>query len=37
MTLPGLFALESAERGGELVTIFYPWDRDKTKLKPDRG
>lgn len=25
MTLPGLFALESAERGGELVTIPYPW------------
>ncbi len=26
MTLPGLFALESAARGGELVSISYPWD-----------
>jgi predicted dehydrogenase len=28
MTLPGLFALQSAERGGELVSIRYPWDED---------
>lgn len=27
MTLPGLFALESAKNGGELVPIRYPWDR----------
>jgi predicted dehydrogenase len=25
MTLPGLFALESARRGGELTAIRYPW------------
>jgi predicted dehydrogenase len=28
MTLPGLFALESAKRGGELVSIRYPWNRE---------
>jgi predicted dehydrogenase len=37
MSLPGLFALESAKRGGELVTIQYPWDRIQTKRKPSRG
>jgi len=26
MTLPGLYALRSAEAGGELVKIAYPWD-----------
>ena len=26
MTLPGLFAAESAHRGGELVQITYPWN-----------
>ena len=26
MTLPGLYALESAKAGGELVNIEYPWD-----------
>ena len=26
MTLPGLYALESAKRGGEKVTIDYPWN-----------
>jgi predicted dehydrogenase len=28
MSLPGLFALESAGKGGELVSIGYPWDRN---------
>ena len=26
MSLPGIFAAESARRGGELVTIMYPWE-----------
>jgi predicted dehydrogenase len=28
MTLPGLYALESASKGGELVRITYPWNPD---------
>lgn len=28
MSLPGLFAAESAEKGGEIVQIRYPWDKD---------
>ena len=28
MTLPGLFARESAMKGGEKVNIVYPWDKD---------
>lgn len=28
MTLPGLYAAESARRGGELVKIEYPWNRE---------
>lgn len=28
MTLPGIYAAESAGRGGELVKIIYPWDKD---------
>jgi predicted dehydrogenase len=28
MTLPGLFALESASQGGQPVTIQYPWSAD---------
>lgn len=27
MSLPGLFAAESADRGGEIVEIRYPWDK----------
>jgi len=34
MTLPGLYALESAKRGGEVMTIRYPWDRAESKRKP---
>lgn len=26
MTLPGIFAAQSAEKGGQLVTMTYPWD-----------
>lgn len=28
MTLPGIFAAESARRGGELMRIAYPWDSE---------
>ena len=28
MNLPGLYAAESAEKGGEVVDIRYPWDND---------
>ena len=28
MSLPGLFAAESAEKGGEIVQIRYPWDKE---------
>jgi len=28
MTLPGIYAEESARRGGEVLTIRYPWDAD---------
>ena len=28
MSLPGLFAAQSAEKGGEIVEIKYPWDND---------
>lgn len=28
MTLPGIFAEESANRGGEVMRMSYPWDRD---------
>jgi predicted dehydrogenase len=37
MTLPGLYALESAKRGGEVMTIQYPWDRAQPKRKAGRG
>jgi hypothetical protein len=30
MTLPGIYAEESAKRGGEVLTIRYPWDKDWT-------
>lgn len=29
MTLPGIFAAESAKKGGEIVRLRYPWDADK--------
>lgn len=28
MTLPGIYAEESSKRGGEIVTIYYPWDKE---------
>ena len=28
MSLPGLFAAESADKGGEIVEIKYPWDNE---------
>ena len=30
MTLPGIFAAESARRGGEKLTIHYPWETEFT-------
>ena len=30
MTLPGIYAEESAKRGGEVLTVRYPWDDDWT-------
>jgi len=33
MTLPGIYAEESAKRGGEVLKIHYPWDDDwKTEI-----
>ena len=28
MTLPGLYAAESAIRSGEVLTIHYPWEKE---------
>ena len=28
MTLPGIYAAESARRGGELMKIVYPWNKE---------
>ena len=28
MTLPGIYAEESAKRGGEVLTMYYPWDKE---------
>ena len=28
MSLPGIFAAESADKGGQTVDIIYPWDKD---------
>lgn len=28
MTLPGIYAEESAKRGGEVIRMVYPWDED---------
>ena len=30
MTLPGIYAEESAKRGGEVIRMRYPWDEDWT-------
>ncbi len=30
MTIPGIYAEESAKRGGEVLTMRYPWDKDWT-------
>ena len=30
MTLPGIYAEESAKRGGEVLRMVYPWDEDWT-------
>ena len=30
MTLPGIYAEESAKRGGEVIKMLYPWDKDWT-------
>ncbi len=30
MTLPGIYAEESAKRGGEVITMYYPWDKEWT-------
>lgn len=30
MTIPGIYAEESAKRGGQVLTIHYPWDDDWT-------
>ncbi len=28
MTLPGIYAEESSKRGGEVLTMYYPWDKE---------
>ena len=28
MTLPGIYAEESAKRGGEVMNMYYPWDEE---------
>lgn len=28
MTLPGIYAEESSRRGGEVLTMYYPWDKE---------
>ena len=28
MTLPGIYAEESARRGGEVITMYYPWEKE---------
>lgn len=34
MTLPGIYAEESAKRGGEILTMYYPWDKEwKTEIE----
>ena len=34
MTLPGIYAEESAKRGGQVLTMYYPWDPEwKTEIE----
>lgn len=34
MTLPGIYAEESAKRGGKLLKMYYPWDKEwKTEIE----
>ena len=34
MTLPGIYAEESSKRGGAVLTIYYPWDKEwKTEIE----
>jgi len=34
MTIPGIYAEESSKRGGEILTIHYPWDEEwSTEIK----
>ena len=34
MTIPGIYAEKSAKRGGEVLTIHYPWDKEwSTEIK----
>ena len=34
MTLPGIYAEESAKRNGEVIRMVYPWDEDwSTEIK----
>lgn len=34
MTLPGIYAEESAKRGGQVVKMYYPWDKEwSTEIK----
>ena len=28
MTLPGIYAEESAKRGGKIITMYYPWEKE---------
>ena len=36
MTLPGIYAEESAKRGGKVIRMVYPWDDDwSTEIKVD--
>jgi hypothetical protein len=28
MTLPGIYAEESSKRGGALMKMYYPWDKE---------
>lgn len=28
MTLPGIYAEESAKRGGQVITMYYPWEKE---------
>ena len=30
MSIPGIYAAESAKRGGEVLKMRYPWDEDWT-------